>query len=99
MQKTLLRSSHEFLLVFTAAYNSNRNSVVVRATRPARQLLAILENYGFVHSYESPRTSLEKRLAPGVAQRRNHQYLLVWFSPHATSTGGLNGHQHFGVQG
>lgn len=99
MRRTLLRSSHDFLLTFTAAYNANRNSVVVRATRPARQLLAILEGYGLVHSYGPPATGLERRLSPGVAQKRATGYLLVWFSPQASSISGANAHQHFGVQG
>lgn len=99
MRRTLLRSSHEFLLTFTAAYNANRSSVVVRATRPARQLLAILEGYGLVHSYGTPTVGLERQLAPGVARRRVGQYLLVWLGPRAVSQTGLNAHQHFGVQG
>ena len=99
MRRTLLRSSHDFLLTFTAAYNANRSSVVVRATRPARQLLAILEGYGLVHSYGTPRDALERQLAPGVARRRAPHHLLVWLSPRASSIGGLNAHQHFGVQG
>lgn len=99
MNHTLLRSSHDFLLTFTAAYNANRASVVVRATRPARQLLAVLENYGLVHSYGHPTTPLEQRLAPGVARRRAQQYLLVWFSPQADSLSAANGTPSFGLRG
>lgn len=100
MNRTLLRSSHDFLLTFTAAYNANRASVVVRATRPARQLLALLEGYGLVHSYGPPATPLEQRLAPGVARRRRrHHYLLVWFSPAADSRSAANGTPGAGVQG
>jgi hypothetical protein len=100
MNRTLLRSSHNFLITFTAAYNANRSSVVVRATRPARQLLALLENYGLVHSYGPPAAPLERRLSPGVAQRRVSDYLLVWFTPRAgSSTAAGNGYQRFGVQG
>jgi ribosomal protein S8 len=99
MQRTLLRSSHEFLLSFTAAYNANRASVVVRATRPAQQLLALLENYGLVHSYGTPTTPLEQRLAPGVGRRRRSGYLLVWFSPQAQSRSSTTGDPPFGLQG
>lgn len=99
MTRTLMRSSHDFLLTFTAAYNANRSSVVVRATRPARQLLAIMEGYGLVHSYGPPNTALEKQLSPGVARKRTDQYLLVWFNPQATSITAANSYHHSGVQG
>jgi hypothetical protein len=99
MRRTLHRSSHDFLLTFTAAYNANRTSVVVRASRPARQLLSILEGYGLVHAYGTPTTPLEQRLAPGVARKRAANYLLVWFNPQASSIGAANAYQHWGVQG
>jgi ribosomal protein S8 len=99
MRRTLLRSCHDFLLTFTAAYNANRVSVVVRATRPAQQLLALLENYGLVHSYGPPTTHLEKRLSPGVRRSRRSQYLLVWFSPQTQSLSAANANPSFGVQG
>jgi ribosomal protein S8 len=99
MTRTLMRSSKDFLLTFTAAYNANRSSVVVRATRPARQLLAIMEGFGLVHSYGTPQDSLERQLSPGVARKRAHQYLLVWFTPQASTITAANGYHHSGVQG
>lgn len=99
MRRSLHRSCHDFLLTFTAAYNANRSSVVVRATRPARQILALLEGYGLVHSYGTPSTGLEQRLSPGVAAHSRQNYLLVWFTPQASSITAANAQAHFGVQG